>query len=758
MPPTSLPFSVCAILRRFDASCVAEEKRLPMRADCDTFSFAGGEWRLATLQTPSGTGRVRHTVGVELLAGRGENVALSLEFVFPEWSSEHYLLFPAIIYAGNRFRVEPMQYPPIFQQPYNLGPATPPVITDVLRLNIEPGPSQFSMLAGAVAVPTIGIFDPDSLHSVLIATQPFSGGRESGYDFTENDDRTLARLRVSSPGVRLPFRYTMCRTQTPSEDRGAFLDAGGKLEVVVETLISPCESIPQLFDQVLNERYTLVGQPSLDHRLPFSAAWDIQEEKHNRDNWNNDEGYYAVGLRENRHQDLQIGWVGGLMNTLPILHEGSELSKSRARQTIDFVFRHGGQGASGFFHGVYHKGVWSGDGFDENQWTPQARPHPDRNHYHLLRKSADALYFLIKQFDLLRKQDSTWRLPGTWESGTRACADAFVKLWKTNGQLGQFVDINTGAIIAGGTPSSGIAPAGLALAARWFGEPSYLQVAEEIAGYFEQEFTDRGITTGGPGEILQCPDSESAAGLLESYVVLWEETRDSRWLAAAEKAAAQSATWQMSYDFHFPPSSFFGKLGMKSAGAVFANSQNGHGAPAICTLSGDALLKLHRATGKAIYSQLLKELAHNLTQYLSREDRPVIAPDGCPLPSGWMNERVNTGDWDNNPGGVFYGSCWCEVSLMLTRMEIPGVHIRRDTGEIHVYDHVIATPVLTNERLSGVLLANPTQFPARVKILIEDTASIQRPLRQNSLYGCPEITVPAGQSVRYALSLQTIFS
>lgn len=755
MPSASLSFSVCAILRRFDASCVVEEKRIPIGADFETVSFGGGDWRLTTLESPSGNGRVRHTARVELVAGRGENVALSLELVFPEWSPAHYLLFPAIIYAGNRFQVEPLQYPPIFQKAYNLGPDTPPLITDVLRLNMEPGPSQFSMLAGAVAVPTIGVFDPISLRSLLIATQPFSGGRETGYDFIENNDRSSACLRVSSPGVRLPFRYTMCRTQTPSDDRGAFLQVGDALEAVLETTAAQCDTPPQLFEQVLYERHTLVNQPSLDHRLPFSAAWDIQEAKHNRDNWNNDEGYYSVGLRENRHQDLQIGWVGGLMNTLPLLHEGSELSKIRAKQTIDFVFTHGGQGASGFFHGVYHQGKWSGDGFDENQWTPQARPHPDRDHYHLLRKSADALYFLIKHFDLLGKQDSAWRIPAAWEAGTRACAEALVKLWKENRQLGQFVDINTGAIIVGGTPSAGIAPAGLALAARWFGEPSYLAVAQEIAGYFEQTFTDRGITTGGPGEILQCPDSESAAGLLESYVVLWEETQASRWLAAAEKAAAQYATWQMSYDYPFSPSSCFGKLGVKSTGAVFANAQNGHGAPAICTLSGDALLKLYRATGKPIYRQILQELAHNLTQYLSREDRPVIAQDGRPLPSGWMNERVNTGDWDNNLGGVFYGSCWCEVSLMLTRMEIPGVHIRRDTGEVHVYDHVIATPILANGRLSGVLLENPTQFPARVKILVEDAAGIQQPLRQNCLYRCPEISIPAGQSTNYALSLET---
>ena len=33
-----------------------------------------------------------------------------------------------------------------------------------------------------------------------------------------------------------------------------------------------------------------------------------------------------------------------------------------------------------------------------------------------------------------------------------------------------------------------------------------------------------GVTVGGPGEILKCPDSESAFAMLESFIVLYEVT------------------------------------------------------------------------------------------------------------------------------------------------------------------------------------------------------------------------------------------
>ncbi len=39
---------------------------------------------------------------------------------------------------------------------------------------------------------------------------------------------------------------------------------------------------------------------------------------------------------------------------------------------------------------------------------------------------------------------------------------------------------------------------------------------------------------------------------------------------------------------------------------------------------------------------------------------------------GWICERVNTSDWEgpSKVGGVFFGSAWCETSILLTFSEI----------------------------------------------------------------------------------------
>ncbi|MDW8309953.1 MAG: hypothetical protein RMK20_11330, partial [Verrucomicrobiales bacterium] len=108
---------------------------------------------------------------------------------------------------------------------------------------------------------------------------------------------------------------------------------------------------------------------------------------------------------------------------------------------------------------------------------------------------------------------------------------------------------------------------------------------------------------------------------------------------------------------------------------------------------------------------------------VSRADRPVRDPAGRALPSGWINERVNTSDWDENVGGVFFGSCWCEVAMLLTAVELPGVYVRPDLGRVWCLDHVEA-----GLRGDALWVRNPTAFPARVRVLCETASGAQRPL------------------------------
>jgi hypothetical protein len=87
-----------------------------------------------------------------------------------------------------------------------------------------------------------------------------------------------------------------------------------------------------------------------------------------------------------------------------------------------------------------------------------------------------------------------------------------------------------------------------------------------------------------------------------------------------------------------------------------------------------ALLRMFDATGDRKYLALLRDIISCLPQCVSTEQRPLFSWDREPrkLLPGWINERINTSDWEGNQriGEVFYGSCWCETSLLLTFSEI----------------------------------------------------------------------------------------
>lgn len=83
---------------------------------------------------------------------------------------------------------------------------------------------------------------------------------------------------------------------------------------------------------------------------------------------------------------------------------------------------------------------------------------------------------------------------------------------------------------------------------------AFLETARKLGVYYYDHYVSRGMLNGGPGDACQAPDSESAFGMLESYVQLYETTGEERWLACAEETFQQAVTWVMSYDFAFPAS------------------------------------------------------------------------------------------------------------------------------------------------------------------------------------------------------------
>jgi len=668
-------------------------------------------------------------VHFKLMNGIAPQTSVSIGFTFNNWSKSNYVLMPGAAYNGNRFESRRIRYSPKLLDSRDIGPDKPMIISDVPRLNINDGPSQIQERSGAMSVPAIGFQSDSTKTGFLLMTNQATIFGDNGISIEESRDRQTGVISITVPVVRENYQYTIADNQAASKDKAPDFKTGDEFNLKFRLYFFDSPDIQGLFNRFAEIRKDLAGETKLKPFIPFSSCFSVQEAKFNEQNWVDEYGYYSVGMRENFLQDWQIGWTGGMISTYPLLFAANETSKQHVIQNFDWLFPNGICPA-GFFWDSGEKGT---------QWYGGDIRKPNTVNWHLIRKSGDGLYYIIKQLMLMEKEGI--EVKPEWKKGTQTVADAFVRLWDKWGQFGQFVDSQTGDVVVGGSTSGAIVPAALVLAANYFSNPEYQRVAEASAEQYYQNFVTKGIICGGPGDAMQNPDSESSYSMLESFMLLYESTQDKKWLAMAEEMANQFSSWVMSYDYKFSENSALGKLGVQTTGIVLANTQNKHGAPGICTHSGIALWRLFRATSNPRYMELLRDIAFVMPQYLSHPIRPIEK-----MKTGWMSERASTTDWLEGIGELMYGSTWAETSLMLTYIELPGVYVQPDKSYICAIDNIEAEIVQDKPKSLTIKLTNPTKADASVKVFAESSGQAQKPLGENALWNCNVIQIKPGES------------
>jgi len=652
----------------------------------------------------------------------------AVTLAFDGWSRDNYVVLPGACYAGNRFQSRRAPYPPLLSERADIGPHVPPIVPDIARLSAGPGPSALTVDAADLATPVIAVQVPSERLGVIVLTRTAAGGGAVSLSLAESNDRTRATLSVATRG------------------------RGG--EIPARVYVFDCPDVPALFERLHVLRKDLTGPTALVHDRPFSAMFAAHETRVNG-RWLEKPGTLAVGDRSTPYTTWQTGWCGGLATAFPLIAAGSSVSRARAFATVAFALD-GGQAPSGFFHGISDGKTWYDDGFAAPvapQPTPPRATHPQpaatkhARRWHLVRRSAETLTFLIKQLALLERRPElrAGAKSEAWAESARRAADALVKLWERYKQLGQFVDIESGELIVGGSTSAGIAPAGLALAAAQLKEPRYLEVAKAMGEHYYDRFVRVGLTCGGPGDALQAPDSESAAALLDSFMTLFEATRDRAWIDRARAAAHLLASWVISYD---EPGVGRGcpASGTRATGAVFWSAASRRGSPGYVLSSGDALLRLYRATGDVSLLETLRDTVRNLAQYLPEAGAAARADDGeprCP--------RADTARWLEPLASAVPADGVCDTIGLLSYTEVPGIYVRVDTGFVFVFDHVTAR---VKERADGrmvLAIANPTRVDATVRILSETAASAAEPLRPGAVLDAQTAVVPAGATVQVSV-------
>lgn len=673
----------------------------------------------------------------KLAEGSANAAGVAAAFDFTGWSTDNYLLAPAQIYGGNRFRILPIGYPPYIHNEKDRPLDLPVTTTNLLHLNPDGRPAKIEMNSGNLATPMLSFFNPKEKRGFILLAEQGTRFGNNGLFIQEDagPESPLKRLSlvVAAPGVR-EQRYTMCG-RGGTGDQGAAWKPGDELALRFKLYNFPCADLVAFYARVFDLRKALSGTNTPATVTPYSAAAKLIMDHHDRDKWSEKDGQGTYTNRPGSANPYhnQIGWNGVPIFSYPALLFGDPEHLRRVTLSYDNTIMKA-QGKSG----LYHMGVFNGQKYGDVHGQLTTRPD-----IAMTRRSMDVLYFGLKSLELLKARGQADRIKPEWEASFRACADGLAKVWQDYGQFGQFIDVETGKMEINGSTAGGAAGAGLALASRYFHEPKYLEVAEAATRlYYERDFL-KGYAGGGAAEILQSPDSEAPWDMVESCVVLHDLTGKPEWLERARFATHTLATWMVSYDYQFPANSAMGRAGTHAAGSIFASSQNNHSAPGYYILSGDCLLKLFRATGDPRYAEMYRDQSRNVVQYVGAPHNP-LRQEG-----GYVTERVQLSDWEGGDiGSVNRGDsnmAW-ELLAILTCLENPGVYLRTDADTLLVLDHVEATVLRRGPDGVSLQLKNPTPYDASVAILAESVEQARKPLAPDARDHWPRTDLKAGET------------
>ncbi len=702
LPTWGLSGNIIPFISSYSGQQIAEKKRLPLQSAAN-IQAGDDQWELSIhkKEVPGEPDATDYELTWTLRQGTAQNIVVGVDFDFQGWSPENFVLVPAIVYDGNRFEVKNMGYPPYWYDKREWRKDMPTTTTVQPSLG-KNGLGKIELTTGNASTPLMAFWAPQDQQGWMVQTT--QGNQLGNHGMTIAEKGASSSFTITSPAMR-----TLRAGGTgfaPSGDVPANYKQGDATTIRFRVYSFPARELNDLYQRFMRARKGY-NPTRRQETLPFSEAWKLVNHLYQTERWDESINMYwlsKVGGQPSWNFIWQLGWCGGGQNTLPIMMNGGKIGLERAKKNLEVIFSKS-QAKSGFFN-------CCGNG---KEFVSFSFGSPFKFNEALARSQGDWLYMAQRQFRYLESIGEV--VPSHWKSGLKKLADAFVRLWNEEGQFGQFVDVETGKLCIGGSASAAIACGGLALASQTYSDPKYLLVAQQAGRKYYLDFVRKGYTTGGPGEILSAPDSESAFGMFEAFMALYETTRDREWLSYCSELLPICASWIVSYDYVFPPQSSLGQIKARSCGAMWASVANKHAAPAICTWSGDCLLKYFRASGDRRALDLLVDIAHGTTQYISRPDRPIGH-----MPAGGVCERVNLSDWEGKGGvgGNIFGSCsWAEAAMALTTTQIPGIYVQKDTDVLAVFDNVQAEKLPDQAGKGRLKITNPTPFPAVVDILCE---------------------------------------
>lgn len=570
-----------------------------------------------------------------------DNAFFEVSFSFSDWEEDAFVFMPACAYNGNRFKKVDWAYPKRYTKAeYDVDGKSTPLIRNIPTME-EDGSGTLEVTSADMAVPCLGIFYRDKKEGIFIMTPQQVKNANIGYSVKKGE------VKLSYPANRKkPYYAIKYKEYSLVDEKGIAVSEGEVITSDIYIKEFKCNDMVDFYSEFFKVRKAHWESDRVEN-LYTQELFELVEDMTNYSGWS--------GKTYPKHNPWRAGgWCDGCgIESAIFFKKGNEVSKRRAIEALDYDTLPEHLTDAGFFYSKIENGVAEGK-------------------FQLTRDSASSLYHLIRNFELTQPKPQ-------WINCVKTLADALVKLFETYGTFGSYINAETGEMLIRFGHSGIMAIGGLAKSAAFFKNEKYRQIAQKAAEYYYEDFLKNGMTNSGPGDILSSPDSESAFMMLESYVCLYELTKDEKWLQASETIAKYCSSWVVSYVHKFPEGTEFDRLKINTVGSVYASVQNAHSAPGICTLSGESIYKLYKYTGNKDYLELIKDIAYFIPQCISTAERPIYAIMGEPegtkrvLPKGWINERVNMSDWErrwNGQGNVFYCNNWPSNTFLATYADL----------------------------------------------------------------------------------------
>ncbi len=332
-----------AVITTYDPELYNEKvsaSTIEMETGSNQLTIGDSKWIIDYQTEKNKNGDSEVKVTFECREGHVKNASVGVDFQIEDWSKENYLLMPAAVYNGNRYPAITTGYMPFWFEKDQLGIDKPILLSNQPRLNYEDGFSRIQLRSGSMSIPSVGYQNPKNEMGFWLFFEQGNEMGDYGVSFVENKSRNQAVLSLISPVVRQKIQYFISNNYSPSKDIPANFKKGDRVTFAYTIVQFPAKRVQDLYNKWLSYRSVYRPDEEVQNSLPLSEAFRIVEDKFNRQNWK-EKGYYAGGTTDNFFQDWQTGWTGGMITTLPLLINGSELTKQRTTERMNWKKSYG---------------------------------------------------------------------------------------------------------------------------------------------------------------------------------------------------------------------------------------------------------------------------------------------------------------------------------------------------------------------------------------------------------------------------------